>query len=266
MSGFVRRRVKPFPTAGPIAKVQLREKPTYFNAHRRVLTLVGAMIIFLTFVVKDGKQKHLESQIDSIKSARRSLIVISQILRTESGGQMPHPKSGPSLKFASNREQMIYQYSLDSQLSDALQTVDQSLPTCNAMRETYESLSDVRSADALFEDWKADFTLLLDLQGTVFRHANPTSIAEVTASLSSQAHTLSSATTEFEGFKVAVWQLNQKVLRQADNVAKLAYEHELRLETQSVSWEYIGYALYTLGWSLALIGKFHKLDDVASGD
>jgi hypothetical protein len=53
-------------------KIPLRYRVRrWLDSNRRFLTLIGALIVFVTFVVKEGMNEHLKSVVDSLDLANQ---------------------------------------------------------------------------------------------------------------------------------------------------------------------------------------------------
>jgi hypothetical protein len=217
--------------------------------------MAGALIVFFTLIVKDGKQAHLREEIDSIKSARRSLNIVSAVLRTDSGPR-PVVDTPGKRRFFSGREELLYGMFLNQQLWSTLSTIDRSSPTCQATEEALIALSDDKSALALSAEWAASLKRLLQMEKAVSARLNPTTLPY--PSLQSQSENLAQARQGAEDLKVAIWELDERMLRHAQYVSASALSNELALQVTYTDWEYIGYGLYIVGWFLALLGQFLK--------
>jgi hypothetical protein len=192
----------------------------FFGRHGRILTLLGALIVFLTFVVKDGLREHLKDAASSISAAndvfairednmgtRLELEELKKDLDGNATGQ-----SWSDIRIVQAKCRRMY-YALGA-VAYLVKAADDK-----------EDTPTIRSLDQELTKIRFD-SLALNMS------------ASTVGTLGQSASALELRMAKFE-----------------DDVVERA---RLKLQQRQAlydSWTWISYVLYTIGWGLGLVGK-----------
>src|ERR1700678_3057989 len=69
MRGYGRKRSKPFPRSKNEERIHLKKKSSLFRRHSRLLTLFGALIVFITFIINEVLRDNLKEEVGAIQAA-----------------------------------------------------------------------------------------------------------------------------------------------------------------------------------------------------
>jgi hypothetical protein len=242
------------PNDSEARKVNEPSPPSFFEKHGRLLTILGALIVFVTFLVKEGKRDELKELVQSLDAAQ-SLFEIRQenhdISRdvAELLGRIPGPvKLERKFPAVEEIEEMIGRHSFHytSSLSNLRELLAKfpnpaDLAALNSLQERADSL-DANRKDAMtaIEDAKPIPGGLL--RNALVLMAVPIALGE---HLLSQDEQLESDITAF----------TKGALKHAD-------EFKAKQERIYKSYTWLSYLLYFVGWTLGLIGKLFGRDVV----
>ncbi|HEY1209217.1 MAG TPA: hypothetical protein VGE85_07600 [Terracidiphilus sp.] len=226
----------------------MKAKPSFLRRHRKALSLIGALIVFLTFVLKDTKQQHLRDEIDDLKGARRSLMVLMEVFRVEIG-EAPIKDYSKHIHVHSIREAMEYRVMVYGELARLTDRSQRFGPTIFAMLDV--GLFSVHSVNLSLDEWESTSTALLDKERLI--HAQVGKLANVP--LAEQSARLNKAFEEIDECKDREWELHQALLQHASELSAFALFRQSHLSDVYANYEYGGYLFYFVGWSLAFMGK-----------
>jgi hypothetical protein len=207
--------------------------------HKKLLSLIGALIVFVTFVVNDLWKERVQSQSEAItsaevgyRSAEEFASVRKQVIdleyqvddRQAEGALTPVPTESSVIVNSDARD-------LTDRLRTALERLNDQLPN---NRKVAENLRERRTS---LEQLKGELNALLDLSVSGNAQGNP------------------QATTELRRVKNEIWRqywmmvpLGAELLADAE---KLKAKRDQKLEVVNS----ISYALYILGWALGVAGQ-----------
>ena len=223
--------------------------------NRRVLTLMGALIVFLTFVVKDTRREQLKDSVDTIsnaqslfdarkearilgtriESANNGVIAVEEVLLAGNG---PHGKLADVIlhQRIAGVEQLADEAAL---LLHMIEQLARAVPG-GITKEQKEKLDAMGSRQREFlrkvEAWTARTSAGSD--------SEPPNLSEVRSegsSLHNDLYAMGGA-------------LYLTLIEQRETQEK-AYEH----------WTWISYGLYMVGWGMTLLGRLYKIEALEIG-
>lgn len=236
---------------------QPEEKPTpksttkshrfvrWLRKHHRLLTFVGALIVFGTFVVKDALREQLKDLVDSIDSAQSTYVVRMDISRIElyvkslnryvrygssSQGETKIAQT-ESLKRDIDDLVGMTQY-LAAQVGN-INRLAQKLGSANKKEVT----NSIESINKQHEDLRASVTDYVRLA----ENNDQSRLSEMSSKIDASWHTAETLVTSTPQF--------------AFNLLTSAREVSKRQEERYRFYTWASYFLYALGWSLGLIGR-----------
>jgi hypothetical protein len=246
-------------------RVKLKKRPNILVRHGRLLSVLGAVIVFATFIVKDAIRENIKEQIDSIQTGINSFDILSSQGGNEEDASVyyetimgilvakPLPAAyefGRNRDFekqyavvsSMNQRAMITQRSslaLFHRLSRVHPDIDAQFKACN--RKLMNSLYTFDTFDAIDKD--------------------PTKMTQ------------QEADKAVDKAKKALFHSGRLAELTVGDSAALANEimHFAREEQEALEGKYrivtrLSYALYTIGWTLALAGRFLGLEGLAIAD
>jgi hypothetical protein len=233
----------------------------FFRRHDRILTLVGALIVFSTFMVKEGIREHLKDLIDALDAAQAIFVMeratqdLARDLETVSLGvrEIQEATLLPDLaKTYKQRAHLRAFTEMASKLEGALDTQNrmlgefdaidrllQRLPTSNEMSANLAELRRQRATSEL----SIKLDRMVALNGSLDKQMLIVGQVELdTAKLEAGTGGLAAAI-----FDSAIIRRDQ-------------LERRYRIATNG------SYILYCIGWAVALAGKVSGIDVTSDAD
>jgi hypothetical protein len=230
----------------------------FFQRHSRVMTLAGAGIVFVTFVVKEGMEAKLRNIIQSVDLTNQTISIQESIgnetqellkLQTTANEilvhvrkQEPHPE-----KVDTTLEEMQYlsdiaaMYMADTDSFDSnTESAVQSIPTTEAEGRRKQAETST-SATKGYRDELSHYNSVMSILALAENNSNPEKLSE--------RNTLNLKYKALVGQLKAPQATAQKRSQQALNDAT---NYRARLERQYKRYLDLSYGLYALGWLLSL--------------
>ena len=238
MARFVRRKKKkkfPAKPAFPSTHVKLKSRPSVFQRHKRLVTIIGALVVFITFVIKEGFQQRLREEIDDLKAARQSLTIVKEALRSEDINML-EGVDVPSRVTESQAEEL--QVRMSQRFNKLLEIRKREEATKEAIRELpLRSVEFDRARLAIKEVEDAE-------SGKRNYPVTSSDLKGVLANLR--------VLSKEEGY-ISLAQM--MILQNADAMDIAVRSEEVKLSRQYSIAEYVGYLLFAVGWAIAIFGK-----------
>jgi hypothetical protein len=232
---------------------------SFISEHNRLFAFVGASIVLLTFIVKEGWRESVKDLTDQIETDRNlytlradSLAIASQITGLGSEIEAVRAKVtatefGMTL-MGSNRAMLLYSWQMSQFRTsiDNLSSLQTKLPPQFQQENTLKKLQiDLNSCQALFRQI-----------GVMLAHASSNATPDGILT-EGQSNQIGPAT-----FKLS-WQITT-LYRQIDQLTSetlaKAQETSERRERSFKEATWISYILYGLGWCISLIGRLYGVE------
>jgi len=225
---------------------------SFFQKHGRLLSFVGALIVFTTFIVKDAIREHLKDLVDAVNSAEEAYrnetsiaLVSKQIVDLE-------------LQLDSFEKAMQFHRSAVTERTMANRDA---ATTTKFMLENLETLNNTLPTGATFRGRINDHkTILQKLEEGLLeldRRSQATGLYEKrTTGEEDTAKRLNN------GVWAEYWLF---VIPMGDKVLAEANEAKKRREIYYKACTAASYMLYALGWSLGLAGRLFSVEGLVSG-
>jgi hypothetical protein len=221
--------------------------------HGRLLAFVGALIVFLTFVVKEELRDHLKGVVDSVEGAKNSFVLRAYLVEIEKESmpkleEIKPIQDGRTLQDALYMETHLATYddnavdNLNALLDVVSHTKDDDDRRIEEIRET---LADMKNL--LHSAWHT--SLNMPSHNDNLQYGVALSQARSQTIHASGQHAIAAG-------KIAL--LTKEALDEADTKKQSATRRYL-----VCTW--FSYALYTVGWSLGLIGRVVGTDGIDQG-
>jgi hypothetical protein len=227
----------------------------WLRRHQGILTFIGAVIVFGTFVTKDALRDHLKDLVDSIERSEGIYVVRSDIhglethlqkmerdmiaLRTPEG---PHPELGRSLEREGNVIMLLQEIDRNQSIA---------LANCAVLAENFPK--------GLREEIGGMIQALAKQQRELRDRVNPNVIILGPEAGRDHTKTLDKYHLDAVLLDLSIGELVSRELVMANSI---------RDKTQNrytfASWA--SYFLYTLGWGLGLAGRLVGAGDVGGED
>jgi len=227
----------------------------YVSRHSRLLIFVGALIVFVTFLVKEGLRERLKDLVDSIDTAQSVFVAerenqqmsqrLAEIYRISvvSYDNMHNPAPQPGEAYPITIATIMSHY---QGAYDAEQRLESEL---NAVDRLLEKLPTDQNRDKKLNDLQTQFKAVQKTDEDFRNTPSPRSTSELKENLNS-AVSLEHQAWDTE---TAIQNLSLSILKDSAEVKK-------RDETYFKIATWGSYLLYCLGWGLGLIGKLFGLD------
>ncbi len=264
MKRLVRRRRKPFPPKPVQPPIRLKPKPSFLRKHRKFTAYLGAVIVFGTYAVKDGKQQQLRDEMDALTSTRNNLVIVKESLRVALG-PMPNPeiRSGATFDFASYKDAESFRRNLWSEALTVAVASRRCEGTAEAMSEVEDTLNDGAKGDEVVFSTMSSVDRLTDKIKPILLRADPRpGPIDRSQSLKLETSALTSAMSDLVEVERAAWENNEHILEAANHLVVTSLRRQSELESSYKQWELYGYLLYGIGWFLALYDKIDFADDL----
>jgi len=226
---------------------------------KRLFPIVGAGIVLLTFVVKDAWRDHLKDVIDSIDQAeadysvREDNLALSKLLNNiYQRVRYPSNQESDVDLIASGDSYQVYLVVLKVQ--------EQTASSLQLVSTLVEHLPDEEGKQTLVKDLQRRSDALRDHLTTIEDIISRWSVTHTTPSVPAPA------LPEFQTIRHDTSVLSSEVHTLERSVRKDAEEQKRSAEFRYELWTFVSYALYTLGWTLGLIGQIYGVKVGAQGE
>jgi hypothetical protein len=240
------------------------ETQSFFGRHKRWLTFIGALIVFLTFIYNEGVREELKDRSDTLNTAENLFVMRSDTnqlsvymayINSRLGQATPVPRrTGGNTGFSLQRMR---------------ETVDLMLAYVNRLEAADENLT--RVAEALGPDSKNDArlsTIKLVVQAAkeqndiVRRKANEENSASThdpqnIGKIMDKANEVGKQCNDLRHDQIEP--LENTMLAEANSQRKAS-------EEKYSASKKVGYCLFAFGWLLGLIGKLSGAGSIAGDD
>jgi hypothetical protein len=264
LRGYQRKRSKPFPDATPL-RVKLNKRPSFIQRHQRLTSVIGALIVFTTFVVKDTLRENLKDKIDTLQSnialfestPGRMLSSSENMADFETWqGYFGSKPQSPAIEFERKGPLELRKEEFDSQVQKALITYHSS----------GQLLKQVDGFEELNQEYKALNKRLYSVQidtdakvvDAIQQNIDHMSETEANAALKKARGVLYSAGIQVTEVDYAVFSVAEEIVNRSNDEQRL-------LESRYKKITILSYFLYAIGWTLALLGRLLKVDGLMPG-
>jgi hypothetical protein len=242
----------------------------FFRKHSRLLTFFGALIVFVTFVVKEGVRERLKELVDSIDAAQSSFII-----RGEVG------EANAQLRDLANEVNKIYNEAISIRENypyvpdegvDAEQLLGENARVVDNIKTLLDNISRLRERlpnqsayDNQIEEIKKEMEASRkDSENVKTSIAIDREPGILTGKLSS---TLSNDTKTLLGkVKGEMTELRSKSATLASQFLQQAEQVRQQEERSYEIYTWASYGLYFLGWGLGLVGRFFSVEGLTVGE
>ena len=256
----------------------LKKVKLFLRTRSQVLVVVGALIVFLTFVIKEGLREHWKGTADAIETAEYFYPLLAQSAEIRTGlrkledqqFKSTHPHSQDMLlhfslfkideKFLTNQEETLDDLEMSAANRRILIDV---LPAENSLRKEADRLD----------------SQLAKLRATLYAVDQEMANVNYNETLAESGHTLDEDQRAGE-FDKAEPHIGAEVKQSYDALTSmglasstlsknvLEYAKAIRARNAHYSayaW-WISAFLFALGWGLGLVGKLYGVPEAASGE
>ncbi|HEY1903380.1 MAG TPA: hypothetical protein VGG56_13165 [Terracidiphilus sp.] len=263
MKGFRRKRSKPFRDVAP-PLVKLKKRPSLLQRHQRLTSVIGALIVFTTFVVKDTLRENLKDKMGDLQSS--ITLFESTPGRILSSSETEADFESWQGYFGSKPQSPTIEFERKGPLELRKEEFDSEVEKTNA---TYRSSGELLKQLDGFEELKRDhkalyarlFSVMIDTdKGVVYaieQNIDHMPEAEANAALKKARQVMYSA-----GIRISI--LSGTVFSDAEYVLGRAHYEQQMLESKYKKITILSYFLYALGWTLALVGRLFNVDGLSS--
>jgi hypothetical protein len=240
-----------------LAKDWVAKEPrlkTILTKHHRTLTLLGALIVFITFVVKDGLRERLKDLVSSIESAQNVFAIRNDTAITSTWLQ----RLQEQVDWVAEKIKLRG----TSYAGDVVEQTHSSLEITNEVHESLavslgnisslmEKVPGQRDNEARYEDLNKELTNLReqhDVLAQLFVR-QPMDIVWKIAPLLNDTQKASDETRAL-----------------AKDVLATASEARKKREKMMNFVTWLSYVLYTLGWGLGFAGRLYGVNDLSGAE
>jgi len=231
-----------------------RRVVNFAKVHRRVAAVTGALIVFLTFVVKDAVREQVKDLVDSLQSAEDVFEIRAQ-----------HEVTVALLNGIGQRVQLIWQSTPEAKeflrkndKSGVIHDITENADIIEQERANLDNLqrfiarlpSSETGLRAEVSEIRKRWTEHHDFYLQVIAMINQKQMSE-----DQEFDAMSTLGPESEDLNSAILDLSERAIAKSDTLREDA---EKRL--QIYTWA--SYVLYTVGWSLALFGRIFEVGDL----
>jgi hypothetical protein len=239
---------------------------TFLHRHNQLLTVIGALIVFVTYVVNDVHRERLKEMASSIAGAQSFLAIradlrlikedVEFLKQSESARNAPKIETAKTQAESYVTEMMMLKFRpLDAILANANVSLDRASQLVRAMPQDGELDAQLQSlkaeGKALSQKHNATLTNAMLRYRGHFRVEHGTRIPDPLPPLNE----LKELDRQLDEYQKPIIAWANKSLEFASDVVTKAEQTREQAERNYKIYTRAGYFLYTLGWSLALVGK-----------
>ena len=238
---------------------------TFIKKHKRWFTFVGAGVVFLTFVAKEGVRDNLKDVVSAFENAQTTFTLRDQNVRmttmlTEIRTRVValNDKSLPKMPVGVWRVSQAY--AGVEQTRETIQLLGQSLATITPLAQKLPK-DEKRDAELvectkLVAQTRDDYLTAENVLKDVLTRAQ-SSKSDLTKADEQRAESVAGAYVAVEQ------QAAVRIAALESGVLSAAPKYREEQEHRYAWWNKASYWLYSLGWGLGLIGKIYGVDGVA---
>jgi hypothetical protein len=244
--------------------VPSRRLELFLRRSNRLVTIVGALIVFVTFVVKEGLREHWRDSVESVVTAQHFFQLRSESDETRldvSAAQQAIDALRSTTGAAGTNEGHEEMTSSLRRLWELQQRTNAYL---RALSDFVKSLPDEETASQQFAVIRNDFRIAAQ------------SLTDLACSSSEGGRGQGScymremSTQQFDAAVSALEknfnEINSKAHLFAEQERLLAEQARRRRERRYVISTWLSYGLYTFGWAISLIGSYYGFHDYSGGE
>lgn len=232
-----------------------------FRKHNRLLTFVGALVVFITFIVKEGLQEHLKSVNDSLTFGNNIFTLKQDNARTRTEINTLQLAIKNIREFQnSNKPYDPYTSALAVILENnvAGQTLRRVLDSLSTIRQMADLVPDASNLRKQSVELGALCSQLLAREAELGQTAlNMTAYFIENRNKEKLPGDVQLAAMNVGTLSLQAVALEQKADDLATRVLAASKAYLERTETAYSRYSYLSYVLYTLGWGLGLAGRLY---------
>lgn len=245
-----------------------RSLGTFVRRHNRLVVIVGALVVFLTFIIKEGMRESIKDEKDAIhdglnmvtlrgaietanEELRDSKILLVKTYNLAIAIQDKYPA------FTTNP-------TTDGQIAQQLlkvkrQLVSQHLESMEALLKLLRK----NANDAILEDFHAR-TVAADISARKLEQQMIIELGEnfINGDISQKLSAQTNEKAEKFGKRLDELRENSDLLMK--NFLKDAQQAEEKDEQSYIHYTWCSYGLYFVGWALTLIGRLYGVDGLSA--
>jgi hypothetical protein len=248
VKAYSRRKGSPSAIQTMAKRIKVKERPSFFTKNNKLISLIGALIVFSTFLVKDELREHardLSSSIDAaestfkIRSDEAKLITTVANLRPHYSISRKEPSQYPD---AEDYEKIraLFDECDNEETQRSLERglrLSELIPDAGVTQRRWEALQEDSDSVDKAADIECDF-----FPGMCDDKPRLSKIA-----LEEKVETLCNKRFALAG----------SVGKLMSQVVKNAHDIRIRNERRDKTYDWLSIFLYTLGWGLALVGRLY---------
>jgi hypothetical protein len=242
--------------------------PSFFRKHSRFLSFVGALIVFATYIIKEGVREDLKDLISSIATAESTFKVradngsIQNQLKSLLGTGWVQPSHSKTSSIGTiSREIDLYVRNARNSSDDAMLYMDRT-------EELDRKLDSAKGRLQGISELRSKLYPLIDERNEI---ANYVIATRYSAADGPPPRKTTATEAQQQLDKIAGVETDTEKLEDtSDSMAQIALQDaELQRKNGELllqRWTWASYGLYTVGWGLGLTGKLYGGGDILSGD
>ncbi len=263
MRGYQRNRNRPFPDATPV-RVKLKKRPSFVQLHGTLTSIIGALIVLTTFIVKDSLREDLKDKIGNLQASVAQFEGTAGRIITASEtdaafeawqGYFKSKLQSPEIEFERKGPLELRKEEFDAEVDKA----DTTYRSSGKLLKQLDGLENVRKDyDALGKRlFSIRVRTSMKVSDAIVQNVDQMSKAEAQAALTNARKTLYSA-----GIQITI--LSSSVFSEGESIVDKAGDEQRALETKYKRITILSYFLYVLGWCLTLLGRVFRVDGLAA--
>jgi ABC-type transporter Mla subunit MlaD len=233
----------PFADDWPLSPSRFR---LFLKRHRQSLSLVGALIVFSTFVIKDAIRQDVKDTVDSLQAAEDVFVTRSE----NQAAAMTLASIKAYVENLSNKTDSALDY-LDDELSGVQEMVLQGKRNLDNLKRMIDKLPGTNAPlISSLHKLEGNYDAVFESTKTVSQ-----GVADGLIRMERRAERIAAVGNQTSDLLIEIQTFADKVIETSDEVRK-AEERKYRRYTM------LSYFLYAIGWSLALFGRLFGMDSM----
>lgn len=233
----------------------------FFRRHARTLSFFGALIVFSTFIVREGIREHLKNLSDSINFAENIFLIrmdtneVPVFLAYENSrigrlqdASMPQSKGMPGPALSDMRDDVDLMVANTARTNASRDNIVRAVEILGTDDEVRSTMDQIKNEVATINS-RSDYVH----SAAVTANNSGTSDKERIKQIIGKANEVSGECTKLRHDTIDT--LGRKIIDSAE-ARRQEYQHFY----EQATW--LSYCLYTLGWALALVGRLSGAEDL----
>jgi hypothetical protein len=239
----------------------------FFSRHRRLLTFFGALIVFVTFIVKEAKREQLKSVVDSLEIADGVFAVRQDNYATHSQLSTLQKSFNKFIEKTAAHDEREKRLEIYRLVQDKREVLDERLSRVRSSLDSTKALAAIVPIDnnlkQALSDAQQAYSELLDRNNKINKSLPNLMMAEISVFNDKYRQSNEQVASALFFLEEDARGLQKTADAIAADTLALSEKQKAAAEKSYEHYTLWSYFLYSLGWGLGLLGRLSGIEGIA---